>query len=240
MFELTWRPTPLEMMQANVAVLTDRLPEASGCNAMFIHGGCVRDDGLDQELLESAFNRYASGQVCKIILNGLTLERCRKESQAYDGYEMWQASLLSQGMPGADIYVLPPSSHTAAESKNFLLLAKEEGWDRVAISSRPHHQLRSFLQIIALMDEVDFHPKVYNAVGPGIDWNYSMKKPVMSGKTVMGGGEVQGTLIDHIAAEFDRIVAYAQPPEIVDGKPKYIRNATIPEMLVYLEQRDKR
>lgn len=143
---------------------------------------------------------------------------------------------MKRGVSEKSIIILPPSSHTGAESRNLLLLAKERGWTKLAIASQPHHQLRCFLQIVALMSEVDYYPAVYNAPPPPIAWNYPMTKPVMAGGTAMTE-DVMGTLPDHIAAEMERIVMYAQP--LVDGGPKYTRNANFQEMFEYLDRRAK-
>jgi hypothetical protein len=229
-----WVPTPLEISQAQVAVLADTLPLQ--CDAVFIHGSPIRDDQLDRQILKKVMDNYMQGRFSRIILNGLTEEACREKNLAYAGCGPWIKTLGFVDNPGMDIVLLEPSAHTGAESRNLLKMAKEKGWQKIAISSHPHHQLRCFLQIIALMEEVGWTPDVYNIPGPAIDWNRQLKKPVMAGTGF--SEDVNGTLSDHIAAEYERIVAYAQQPEVVDGKPKFTRHATIPEMMEYLAKRN--
>src|SRR3989344_9064934 len=66
-----------------------------------------------------------------------------------------------------------------------------------------------------------------------------MKKPVMGGQTALGGKDVEGTLEEHISEEYVRQVAYAQEPPLKDGKPTYTRHATFPEVIAYLNRREK-
>ncbi|MDP3645532.1 MAG: hypothetical protein Q8R25_00385, partial [bacterium] len=82
--------------------------------------------------------------------------------------------------------------------------------------------------------------RVFNLTFDGISFMHPMSKPVMGGKTVLGSGDVEGPFEIHQEEEFKRIVAYAQEPEVVDGKPKFTRHATIPEVLEYVRWRDAR
>lgn len=230
-----WEPTAQEILLAS-AVLYDR-PEVS--DALFFHGAPARDNWFDGKLLDLASERYYAGPLHEhtIVLNGLTAEECQRRRLSYVGYETWKKKLVERGVREKDIIILPPSLHTGAESRNLLLMAKERGWERLIISSYPYHQLRCFLQIIALMPEVGYFPNVYNLTFHEIGWDCHLVKTVMDGQTVLGGKDVGGTLPQHIQEEYARIVSYAQEAPIVDGKPKYTRHATIPEMLKYLEKR---
>jgi uncharacterized SAM-binding protein YcdF (DUF218 family) len=219
-----WKPSEVEIMQATLAVLCDK--EAYVPDVVFLHGSPARDDELDERLVYEACELYGFKTI--FVLNGLTQKECLKLGLAYNGYEEWQEYLLNSGVGKEDIILLEPSKHTAAESMNLLLLAKENKWNNIVIMSYPYHQLRCFLQIIALMDEVRFYPNVYNRTFSGLDWTREMFKPVLG-----GGRAVDGTLKDHIAAEYERIVKYAQR-----GDSSFTRHATIPEMFEYIRSRD--
>ena len=227
-----WEPSALEMMQAMVAVLNDPWEETE---AILLHGAPARSDELDRKLMHevAAMRCLTNGH---FVINGLTAKQCHELNLAYVGHEKWQELLHENHVVPQNIVVLPASRNTAEESRNFLLLAKERGWKKVAIASYPHHVLRCFLQIIALMKEMDMMDlHVSCATFLGLDWNGELKKPVLGGQTVLGTGDISGTLPTHIAEEFQRIVAYAQDPKLT-GK-NYTRHATIPEMFEYLKNR---
>ena len=227
-----WEPSALEMMQAMVAVLNDPCEKT---DATLLHGAPARSDELDLRLMEKvARSRIISNEL--IVINGLTAKQCQELNLAYVGFEKWLKLIRPAYVPRSRIVVMPASRNTAEESRNFLLMAKERGWKKVTIASYPYHVLRCFLQIIALMKEMDMMDlHVSCATFQGIDWNREMKKPVLGGQTVLGTGDIAGTLPRHIAEEFQRIVAYAQDPKLT-GK-NYTRHATIPEMFEYLKNR---
>lgn len=230
-----WQPTALATLQATTVALADVLPRQ--VDALFIHGSPIRDDNRDRVIINHATGLYHVGQVKRIILNGLTRQVCEERNLAYHGFESWESMLLEGAVPSRHIILMAPAAHTGAESRNLLIMAEENGWNTLAISSQAHHQLRCFLQIIALMEEVDFHPAVYNAPAPGIAWDYPLSKPVMAGGTAMTE-DVQGLLPDHIQAEMERIIMYAQR-QPADHPPRYTRNATFEEMFAYLNRRAK-
>lgn len=226
-----WTPTTVEVFQGTIAVLSDALPPS--VDALFLHGSPFRDDRVDRQILQYALELHRRGMVGSIVLNGLTRAECLDRNLAYHGFEAWEGFLLERGVPRASIVLLPPSVHTGVESRNLLVLAKERGWRTLAISSQAYHQLRCFLQIIALMPEVEWHPDVYNAPAPGIPWGYPMTKPVMKGSTVFTAN-VTGLLSDHIDGELQRIEAYAQQPT---AEKPFTRHATLPQMFDYLRTR---
>jgi hypothetical protein len=229
-----WTPTPLEMMLATTVVLSDHIPFQ--CEAVLLHGGLsVQYEPIGNTLTWSVWRQLTNSDVGVAVLNGMTRDECRALHIAYQGYEEWKKDLLDRGVKNESIVLLPPSATTPIESRNFLLMGKQKGWTRLVITTQPHHQLRCFLQIISLMDEVDFHPKVYNAPAPGISWTQRLSKPLL------GGGEIEGAFLDHVQNEFKSIAKYAQEPgRTLDGSLEYTRNATIPEMLEYLDQRDRK
>lgn len=219
-------------MQAMLAVLSDTMPQS--VEALFVHGSPVRDNRLDQNIIRNAVTLYDRGTVNTIVLNGLTRQMCEERNTAYYGFESWQKMLLEQGVLKGDIVLLPPSNHTGMESRNLLTLAKERGWRTLGISSQAYHQLRCFLQIVALMPETDWYPAVYNMPAPGIPWGYPMVKPVIKDASVFAE-DVTGSLAQHIEAEFQRVMAYAQQPTL---ERPFTRHASIPEMLTYLTKRE--
>lgn len=223
-----YTPTAEEMMGAMVAVLSD---EEKRSDTIFVHGSPIRNQKLDRKLLNTVAETYRRGLAPSITLNSVSGEECEKHRLAYVGCEQWLSVLQEEGVPAKDIILAPPSLHTAAESRELLILAREHGWSTITIASYPHHQLRCFLQIVALRD-IDI--QIFNKTFGGVSWTEMLYKPVLDGRTIWGGSDVTGSFTQHVTEEFKRIVAYAQPPT---GGKKYTRHATIPEMFQYLRER---
>lgn len=221
-----WNPTPLEINIAQVIVLKDVIPSKN--DVIFVHAPPY-EKSLDKKLLLVAINSYKEGRVSKIIINGLSKELCDARNGAYCGYKKWLKFLLSQGIPRSDIIITPPAFHTADESIQLLTLAKENKWGKIIITSHPHHQLRCFLQAIAIMQEMNYWPNIYNLTHEGISWHQFMKKTVLDDMR----STVQGDFRVHITSEFERLIKYARKPKNAD----HVRHATIPEMLDYLNLR---
>jgi ABC-type uncharacterized transport system substrate-binding protein len=138
------------------------------------------------------------------------------------------------GVPEQCIEHLPPSRHTAAESSNLLDMARVRGWQNLIVSSLPHHQLRCFLQIVALIA----HPywcKVYNMTIGGISLMSTVSKPAWIDSQ---WPSVSAPLLDHFEEEFKRILLYAEEPNVIDGVAEFSRHATISEALAYVRWRD--
>jgi len=233
-----YNPSLLSLSKLMVAVLGDTIPESVTLDAIFIHGAPIRDDSLDLVVLEPILQLYRSGKVKKIVLNGLTAETCLAKNLAYGGFEAWQQYFLENGVSQEDILILLASGHTAAESTNFLLLSKEEGWQNVGITSHVHHVTRCFLQIVKMMETTGVQVDVYAIAGPDLAWDMPLKKPVMGGQAASGGGDVDGTFTLHFKEELDRTYIYAQA--LVEDGPKFTPHATIEEGLAYLADRSGR
>ena len=169
-----------------------------------------------------------------LVVNGLTGEECDELNVAYTGLENWLEKLGTFGVQSYSVELLHNAPNTAAESKMLLLMAREKGWATLTIMSYPYHILRCFLQIISLMEESGIWLRVHCQTFQEVEWTRPMAKPVMK-----GAEPVFGKLPEHIAAEFQRIITYAQEPPLENGKPKYTRHATIPEMFGYLERREE-
>ncbi len=224
-----WEPTALEMYQALVFVLKDTPPKKA--DALLVHAE-PQDAYLDEKLLSVAVDAYKRKQIKTVVINGLPSDICHKKNIAYSGFVTYKNFLLKSGVLEEDIICTPHAFHTAHESQAFLSIAKEREWKNLIVCGHPYHQLRCFLQIIADMNYEQFYPNVYNLTHSGIPQNYCLLK------TVFGGGKIDGTLSDHTNAEYERIVRYAQKPILqANGKMSHSRNATIPEMFEYLENR---
>lgn len=221
---MKWEPTSAEMMKAMLAVLLDK-EAATDC--LFWHGSPT--DSARQTRAQAGMIAHLDRTAWfgKVIINGLTGGTCNAKNLCYPGAEIFRAALVSLGVNDGDIIEIPPANHTAAESEALLKLMKDREWNSVAIVSQPHHQLRCFLQIIASMKKLGIPVAAYNRTPRNVDWYESLKKPVL------GGGEIDGTLADHVAAENERITKYADPTGT-----DYSLNATIPEMFEYLKTRD--
>lgn len=229
--EKHWVPTSLEMMMAQIAVLKD--PVIKKCDAIFIHVE-PRSDKLDKALFNTVLNRYKDKADNFIVLNALSKKMCRTHNISYLGYEICESFFLKKGVEKDRIKLIPPSFHTASETENFLTLAKTEKWKRLIIVANPHHQLRCFLQAVAIMKKLNYWPKLYNLTHNGIPWKYHMQKKILHNTEA----DITGSLAVHIKHELERIKKYSKkPPHDKMGKEKYSQHATIPEMLVYLEKR---
>ena len=227
-----WMPTHAEVMAATILMLSE---EPVRSDALFIHGS-QGDRELDEREMSRAATLYCRKLFRKIVLNGLTAERCKKLNLAYSGYEVFHQGLRERGVWQGDIELLAPSNHTAAESENLLVLARNRGWERVTIMSYPHHQLCCFLSIVEAMRKLGIWIRVYNQSFRLEDslWQKSMTKVVIAGGAA-GGTPVEGDLRAHVAAEFARIVKYGQKSG--DG---FIPHATIEEAFAYIRGRDTR
>lgn len=151
-------PSALSYACASSLVLVDKRPAA---NAVFIHGPPAADDGIDTDLLKLGISMVASKEAGALVINGLTDEACWPNGQrlAYPGCDTWGRNLVGLGYP--EYLKIPPSKHTAAESDNLILLAKEMGWGSVVIMSYPHHILRCMLQMVFCLARAKSGLKVY-------------------------------------------------------------------------------
>ncbi len=222
---MKWEPTGAEMMKALLMVICD---EERPTDCLFWHGSPTDSRLQNQSAAATIANLYKVGGTRNIIVNGLNEKTCREKDFPYPGYEIFMNELAAVSVQRKDIIVMPPALHTAAESENLLRLMKERGWKSVTITSAPQHQLRCFLQIIDSMKRLGIYVRAYNRTSQKVSWREPLKK------TVLGGGEIGGTLIDHVQAEYDRIVKYADPTGT-----GYSMNATIPEMFEYLKAREE-
>lgn len=221
---VVWKPTSEETMKALLMVLCD---EARKTDCLFWHGSPTNSTEHNFEAAKEIANLYHSYCTRTIIINGLSRRTCKERHLCYPGHEDFTNELEFAGVSPQNITAIPPANHTAAESETLLVMMKERGWESVTIVSQPHHQLRCFLQIIASMKKLGIFVSVYNRTSPKVSWREPPKKPLL------GGGEIDGTLVDHVQGEHDRIVKYADPTGT-----GYSLNATIPEMFEYLKTRD--
>lgn len=230
-----WQPTPLEVMSAMTFVLSE---EPVPSDALYILGSQA-DKDLDAREIKTAADLYKLGFIPRIVVHGATIEEVSRSFDLTDyGVEFLKAELMKFGVPEKDILATPSSYHTAGELKNLLRMAQERGWGTITIMAYPHHQLRCFLQIIALMEETGVRLKVYNKsfwLGD-IDWKRPIKRPVHKGQNILGLKDIDAPMYGNIAAEYERVVKYAQDP--ASSGQKYTRHATIPEMFHYISERD--
>lgn len=225
-------PSALDMMRAMYVSLGDLTP--TRCHAHLVHGAPAAEEHLYRKLLQAVADHYHTGTVDAVVLNGLSVEECTRQNQGYRGFEIYRDSLIGFGVPEQSIEVLPPSRHTAAESDNFLKMARVRGWQNLVVSSLPHHQLRCFLQIVALIAQ-PYWCKVYNMTVGGISLASTVSKPAWIDSR---WPSVSAPLFDNFEEEFKRILRYAQEPKVINGVVEYTRHAMIPEALAYVLWRD--
>jgi hypothetical protein len=225
-------PSALEMMQMMYVSLGDLMPPL--CHAHFVHGAPAAEERHCRRLLRVVADHYHTGTVNVVVINGLSVDECKRQSHGYCGFEIYRDILTDFGIPEECIALLPPSPHTAAESRNLLDMARVQGWQHLVVSSLPHHQLRCFLQIVALLGR-SYRFKVYNMTTSGISLFDIVSKPAWINSQ---WPSVSAPLLKNFEEEFSRILRYAREPGVVDGVPEFTRHATIPEALTYVRWRD--
>lgn len=224
-------PQSLEMFQALMLVFMSKEVRTP---AIFIHGSPIKSEELDRALVESIDRMLFTVPVEKIIINGLSDKECVKSNVAYCGAETMKNRLCDEYVciERENLLCIPPSRHTAAECREVIKMMKENGWDSITVATFPHHILRVMLQWVYCLKEAGVNFKVYHRTIGEVDWNQPAVKPIL------GGGTEEGTLFDHIAGEYERIVRYGNP-EGQDEKGKFTPNATLKELIEYLRNRDQ-
>ncbi|MDO8467192.1 MAG: hypothetical protein Q7S83_03590 [bacterium] len=222
---MKWEPTSAEMMKAVLMVLMDKEKKT---DCLFWHGSPTTSTAHNREAAITIGRFYKEKMTKNIFLNGHSHLVCSLRGLAYPGLEVFTDELERCGVRRDDISIIAGADHTAAESETLLKMMHDQDLRAVTIVTAPHHQLRCFLQIIASMKKLGIFVKAYNRTFHVVDWSKPLAKPLL------GGGTMDGTLVDHVQGEYDRIVKYAQK-DGVDFTP----NATIPEMFEYLRIRDE-
>jgi hypothetical protein len=221
----------LQLMQAMLLVLNDRRART---DAIFLHGSCVKDDYLDDLVIEEGVSAARSMISNMIVINGAPI--AGSAGIAYAGAEVWMKKLVPQletGLGEAAISVtnIPQARHTAAEVKNFIALAKERGWKSVTIVSLPHHILRCMRTWAAIITAEGSDLKVYARTPDAVPWWTPAAKPVLDGP------DIQGTLFDHIEREFQQGERF-QNKAGADERGKFTPHATLDELIEYYRERD--
>ena len=219
-------PSALDMMRSMYVALGDLTP--TRCDAHFVHGAPAAEEHHYGRLLQTVAHHYRTRTVGAVVINGLSVDECKRQNQGYRGFEIYREILITV------IELLPPSRHTAAESSNLLDMARVRGWHNLVVSSLPHHQLRCFLQIVALIAR-PYWCKVYNMTIGGISLMSTVSKPSWIDSQ---WPSVSAPLLDHFEEEFKRILLYAKEPNVIDGAAEFTRHATILEALAYVRWRD--
>jgi len=216
-----------ELAEVFFKVLSDKSPIT---DATFVHGSCVNNSDLDDNLLVLAVELLNSGKTKLIVINGLISENY-KIKFPYPGCEVWRNKLLAFGVKSEKIIILPSSMNTGNEADNLITLSKERGWESMTIVSLPHHILRCMLTHVNHINRQGSNLKIYAKTLDEdiLDWFM----PAI--KESHGIGErVDGILLDHIGAEIKRIGKYMFPDD-----PNIISIATAQELNLYILNRDK-
>ncbi len=217
--------TPEDLYSASIAVLTDCIPKR--VDTLFIHGSCINDASLDDHCLTQAVEYLRRGEVGSITLNG------SGPVGAYPGVQDWLPKLRDLGVPRDLIHLIKPADKTALESKYLLDFAYGMGWKIISIRSQPHHQLRCFLQMVALTQTSKALPLVFNRPVTGVDWNKVLKKISINPQVPV----VEGTFDRHCRLEVENINRYAVPVEDRCDIRGFTPHATIEEMFKYFRWR---
>jgi hypothetical protein len=218
---------PVALASAMMLVLSDCGHQT---DAAFIHGSPTNNDVLDDQVLQMSVGLLQRGETSALVINGLEVEG--EARLAYPGANVWLPKL--KALSAEAVLQIPPSMHTAAEVEAVISLAHGMGWGKVTVISQRHHILRCMAQWVYCLEQAESDLKVYARTVPTVDWFMDARK------VVLGGGTIEGKLLDHIKAEFDRLAIYGDR-NCVDaaGKKKYTPNATCEEVIEYYSKRDQ-
>ena len=190
---------------------------------------CVHSNDIEPKLIaEHAVEYYFScnhRKVCYVVINGTTQEEWKEKQRVeFGGSQMWRELFARFGVPEKHILATDTAVHTGMEADEFVRIAKEQGWNSIAIVALPFHQLRCFLTMVTAMKKAQHYVGVYNLSVHGLVWHASAPR------VVLGGSFEEGTNMNRILGEYDRIARYTK-----EGKC-----ATLAEALAYLAKRGKR
>ncbi len=218
---------PVALAKAMMLVLSDC---GQRTDAAFIHGSPTNNDALDDQVLRMSVGLLQRGETNALVINGLEVEG--EARLAYPGANIWHPKL--KALSAEVVMQIPPSMHTAAEVEAVISLAHGMGWKKIAVISQRHHILRCMAQWVYCLERAESDLKVYARTVPTVDWFMDAKK------VVLGGGTIEGKLLDHVEAETTRLAMYGDR-DCFDsaGKKKYTPNATCEEVIAYYRARDQ-
>jgi hypothetical protein len=209
--------TARDMMAAAIMTYTDIWTET---DAWFIHG--EMKTSYDDALLELAAQALNFGITKRLVLNSIQESECQKHNLAYAGYESWSKRLKELGVEEKYIETIPPSYHTGTESNNLITLCLDRRWNSVTVVALPQHLIRCMLQIVRHLKDRRVTLRVHARTLNGVKWSMPASKPVM------GGSTIEGTLLDQLYAEYDRVEKYKEK------NGSHMPHATASELIEYL------
>lgn len=181
-----------ELTLLTAAVLRDIQP--SGADAVFAHSG--NDLEIDLLVAVAALCRRLRYQSPKMVLNGLEQYESIKGSW---GYKEWTTRLYSPlGFGKDNIVLIPPAPHTGKEAEEFMRLCQKNKWKRVVIAARPYHMPRCFLSQLGWAQKLNMDLRIY-CLTVDCDWGEKVVKRMVT------GGDIDGTRLNQLLADLDRI-----------------------------------
>lgn len=138
-------------------------------DALFLHGRSYYDhDGL----FEIISDFYQKGKIKFVVLPDSEGERFggNRPREASPGKTVYIATLEYYGIPREHILIAGHAYHTKAENDAFLKLAKEKGWESVAVLTQAYQILRTMLGLIRTMQTQEYWVRAHPIVPEQTDW----------------------------------------------------------------------
>lgn len=80
------------------------------------------------------------------------------------------AKLIKMGISPADIIIEAASQNTRDQAVNIIIMAKENGWEKLLLVASPYHQPRAFLTFLKAMQDARAKLHIINAPARELPW----------------------------------------------------------------------
>src|SRR5215813_11266198 len=90
-------PSALDMMRSMYVALGDLTP--TRCDAHFVHGAPAAEEHHYTRLLQTMAHHYRTRTVGAVVINGLSVDECKRQNQGYRGFEIYREILTGLGVP---------------------------------------------------------------------------------------------------------------------------------------------
>lgn len=176
-------------------------------DAIFFHTR-ARDD--DDDLFEIAADFYHYGQVKSIIFTGSDGQGMDNIPKGgWPGQDAYLKRFKKLGVPRRVILLSRIARNTREENHEFLKIAKERRFKKIAILTQAHQLLRATAGLIAEIRQEHYPLQIYCIAPKNTDWQ----------KIVRGSqGKNPKKRLDHAEDEYHRVVKYTRKGDI--AKPR--------------------
>ena len=197
------------ILQLTHTVLSDP-PPITTPNVVYLF---TTSNDLKESVLNRALELYKSQEVNIALLSG--------KGGGYSGFEDWKDELIKRGVLEHHIFSIPGPVilNTHYESEKLVEHSKINGWRSIYICAPPFHQLRAFITVVTIAENIYPELKIYNTPGKPISWHKQVSHYQ---------GMVVDTPFNLILGELQRIqTSYAQKDLI-----------SVEDVIEYLRRRD--